>query len=79
MQLLIYYYATQHERIKHYFENFLKKTCFLAFHADDVTKVEPTEVHIVSHTYYYMIQYFISDGLYLLYVFKITYFYGRHT
>ena len=35
---------------------------FPSFQADDVTKVEPTKVHLVLHIY--LIQGFISDGLY---------------
>jgi len=35
---------------------------FPSFQADDVTKVEPTKVHLVLNIY--LIQGFISDGLY---------------
>jgi hypothetical protein len=45
------------------------------FNVYDVTKVEPTKLHLVSHTY--NIQGFVSDGLYLMV--KILYFYKIHT
>ena len=41
------------------------------FQAGDLTKVEPTKVHLVSHTY--IIQDFVSVGLYL--TLRILYFY----
>ena len=37
---------------------------FPAFQADVFMKVEPIKVHLVSYTYWYMIQGFVSDGLY---------------
>ena len=51
----------------------LKKT-LLGFKEDDVTEVELTKVHLVSHIY--MIQGFVSDGLYKM--IKILYFYWFH-
>ena len=67
------------ERIKCYFElvyspmifciyyNVMNRShhvVFPAFQADVFMKVEQIKVHLVSYTYWYMIQDFVSDGLY---------------
>jgi len=45
---------------------------FPVFQADDIMKVEPTKVHLVSH----IMQGFVLNGLYP--IVKILYFYRIH-